>query len=387
MLTFKNIFWGFVALAILIVLLLSTYLFDSNDSGYYKVKQAAYTGQMSVIKEPGTFPQMFSDLHEYKISDSYNFNTEEQAIRVRFNDASTADVTGTIKFRLSLNDKNILKLHRDFRSYEAVQTELIRQVVSSSLKQSATFFGAEEVYSTRRSEFIDLINDQIRDGIYSTHYTEVQATDEDGNNFIKRKVNINTDAKGNAVISERSAFREYGIEIIQFVINDIDFDEKTDELIAKRKEADQEKVVAKANAERAKQDAITAIEKGKADVAKAEAAALVKKKTAVVQAEQAKEVAIQQALKAVEDKKKIISIGEAEAESSRLKVAAGLTPLEKATIDKETAIGVAEKLATVKFPEMLIIGGGGANTPLNPFDAVGLESFRRISKEMSTSKE
>ena len=56
-----------------------------------------------------------------------------------------------------------------------------------------------------------------------------------------------------------------------------------------------------------------------------------------------------------------------------------MTPLERATIDKETQIGVAEKMSNIKFPEMLIIGGtSGKGGAMNPFDAIGLESFIKI---------
>jgi hypothetical protein len=41
-----------------------------------------------------------------------------------------------------------------------------------------------------------------------------------------------------------------------------------------------------------------------------------------------------------------------------LKVAAGLTPQERAQIQKETAIGVAEKLSDMKLPQVYIEGGG-----------------------------
>lgn len=385
-----NIKHGFLALMGIVgvfLIIFAFQIFGTNDAGYYQVKQAAVNGNMTIIKEPGVFWKMFGTTHEYKISDNYNFSKDD-TINVRFSDAATADVSGAIKFRLSLDEKIMQRLHQDFRGYDAVQHELIRQVVAAALKQTATFFRAEEVYSTRRSEFINLINDQIREGIYATTYSENFAKDEDGNSFLKRNVNITHDKDGNPVIADESAFKAYGIEIIQFVINDIDFDDKTDELIAKRKEAEQEKVVAKANAERAKQDAITATENGKAKIAEAEAVALVKKKTAVIQAEQEKEIAEQNAMKAIEEKKAIIAKGEAEAEAAKLKVAAGLTPLDRATIDKDTAILVAHELAQVKFPNMLIIGGGSnGQSAMNPFDAVGLDSFIKINKAMANSKD
>lgn len=376
----KKLTYGAIGIASLIAIMLTGQLFENNTAGYVQIKQAAGSGEMSVRLNPGIYPQMFGDIHEYKISDVYDFNSAEDEITVRFADAATATISGQVKYKLPLKENELLQIHQDFRSDQALHSDLIRQVVASALKQTATLFGAEEVYSTRRSEFINLINEQIKNGLYATTYEEILKKDEDGNNFIKRNVLIRTDAKGVPIIAEQSAFARYDIELIQLVINNITFDEKTQELIAERKKADQLKIVGKANAERAKQDAITAEEQGKANVAEAEAKALVEKKTAVVAAEKEKEVATQQALQAEEEKKAIISRGEAEAAAARLKVAAGLTPLDRANIDKETSIGVAHELAQVKFPSMMVIGGGKDGNALNPFDAVGLESLIKISK-------
>jgi hypothetical protein len=58
-------------------------------------------------------------------------------------------------------------------------------------------------------------------------------------------------------------------------------------------------------------------------------------------------------------------------------------------IDKETSIGVAAEIAKIKFPDnMIIVGGSGGSNggSVNPFDAVGLESFYNLSKQMSNSK-
>lgn len=375
-----------IGIVAIIVLATASQLFEVNHAGYVQVKQDAVDGDMSVRLEPGMYQQMFANVHTYKVSDIYDFHSKEEQINVRFNDAATAQISGQIKYRLPMLPEGILKIHQDFRSDDAVHNDLIRQVVAAALKQTATLFGAEEVYSTRRSDFIYLVNEQIKNGIYATTYTEVMKKDEDGNNFIKRTVMVRNNAEGQPIISEESAFKRYDIELIQLVVNDIDFDAKTEELIAKRKEADQEKVVSKARAERAKQDAITAEEQGKANVATAEAEALVVKKKAVIEAEKLKEVAAQQALQAEEEKKAIIFRGQAEAEAAKLKVAAGLTPLDKATIDKETAIGVAAELAKVKLPGLMVIGGDGKGGQVNPFDAVGLESLIRISKGMTSQE-
>lgn len=366
-----------------IVLTMSSQLFEINHAGYVQVKQAATSGEMTVRMDPGMYAQMFGSIHEYKISDVYDFHDKDEQINVRFNDAATAQISGQIKYRLPMLPNDILKIHQDFRSDAAVHSDLIRQVVAAALKQTATLFGAEEVYSTRRADFIYLVNEQIMNGIFATTYTEAMKRDENGDTFIKRVMAVRNTDKGEPIVAEESAFKRYGIELVQLVINDVVFDDKTNELIAERKKADQQKVVARANAERAKQDAITAEEQGKANVAEAEAKALVEKKTAVVAAQKEKEVAEQKALQPDAEKRATIAKGEGEAAAAKLKVAAGLTPLERATIDKDTAIGVAGELAKVKLPQLMVIGGDGKGGQVNPFDAVGLESFIRISKGMS----
>ena len=58
-----------------------------------------------------------------------------------------------------------------------------------------------------------------------------------------------------------------------------------------------------------------------------------------------------------------------------------VTPLERATIDKETKIGVAQALATIKLPTYVVAGGsGGGNTAM---DAMGLKMMTDLVDRMS----
>lgn len=383
----------FVVLAAAALLFLSNSLVTTNKSGYYQVKQAAVTGTMSVRSTPGMYAQLFGDITEYQISDMYYFSKydeeggsgfEAAPIKVRFNDGGTAEISGSIKYRLSLQLDTQLKLHADFKSYASVKQDLVRQVVTEALMQTATLMKAEESYSSRRSEFTSLAEDQVKLGIFETESEELKTTDADGNEFIERYVNLKVASDGTRVIRKESPFVRYKIEVLQFVIKDIDFDQTIDSLIAKKKEAEQQRVVAKANAERAKQDAITAEEQGKAKEAEAKALENVEKIKAVTKAEKERDVANLRLETEKLNAEALLVKAQAEAEQNRLLVSAGLTPEKKAEVEKEIAIGVAAELAKVKFPEMMVLGGGDGGA-LNPFDAVGLESFLKIQKEFSTS--
>lgn len=134
----------------------------------------------------------------------------------------------------------------------------------------------------------------------------------------------------------------------------------------------------------AQQEAIRAEEAGKAAAMEAKWQQEKIKAVEVTKAEQAYEVARLQALEAKEIAKKIEAEGMAKAAANRALVNAGLTPLEAATIEKETAIGVAKALAesNVRWVPEIMINGQGANSN-TAMDAVGLNMLLDIAKKQS----
>jgi hypothetical protein len=366
-------------------------LFETNNEGYYQVKQAAVSGEMSVRSTPGTYLQNFATVTTYPISDVYDFSSEKsddehgEPINVAFNGGGRASISGSVKFRLSLHEDDQKLLHQDFRSYPAVERGLIRSVVQEVFNKTAATMKAEESYSSKLAEFTQLAEEQLVVGVYETESRVEKTKDSDGNEIVDTIVEIKKGADGKPLITKKSPLLRYKVEIINFVIKGFVYDKKTQEIIAKKQEAEQAKVVARANAERAKQDAITAFEQGKAEVAKAEAEALVLKKTAVIEAQKQFEVAQQLKNKAKEESDALLVTAKAQAESNRLKVQAGLTPQERAEFDMKTKIGVAAEMAKMQFPSTMIIGGGNGS-PTNPFDAIGLEAYMRINKKMSANE-
>ena len=76
-----------------------------------------------------------------------------------------------------------------------------------------------------------------------------------------------SEGTGKITINNRDLANYFPSSILQFVVNDFGYDSKINDLISKKKEAEQLKVVSTANAERAKQDALTAEAQGKARIA------------------------------------------------------------------------------------------------------------------------
>jgi len=388
----KEVSMVITGIILVIVIFCSSMIFETNTFGNYQVKQAAGTGNITVRNDAGLYLQMFGSITTYPVSEDIDF--EDNNLKVRFNDGSIAGVKGTVKFKLPTNPEQQKELHRDYANYQNVARDLIVRNVAEALANTATYMVAEDSYAAGRAEFSDMAMQQLKEGIFKTSTKTVEVVDTDGTKFKKKEIRVVYDENGNPVIQKKSLLKHYGIEILQFVVNDFEYDDKINELIARKKDAEQNKVVAQANAEKAKQDAITAEEQGKARIAEAKANAEVQKATEVteaekrseiarIKAEQEKEVARLASEQAKFEAEKIKAQGEAEAYAAKKKVEAGLTPLEKANIEKETKIGIAKALASVKFPDRMVVAGGNGQSAINPFDAVGLQSLYDLSDKMA----
>jgi len=294
----------------------------------------------------------------------------------------TAAVSGIIKVKLPSSDKLRVKLHRDFGSAEAVKMDLIRNTVAAALKQTGPMFRPEEAFTTGRSEFVSILTDILNNGKFATE-TQLDTVSTEGNVIVLSKSVIKRDSMGQPVILSSPAFADYGISITLLEIKNFDFDEVTDKLIKTKKESEQKIIAAKADAEKAKQDTKTAIENGKAAIATAEATALVEKKTAVVNAEKEAAVAKQNKIRDELNAEAKLATKKAEAEGDRLKVAAGLSPQEKAKIEKEQAIGVAQALSQWKGPQVVISGGKSGGSGSTMMDALAIRQMLGIAKEMN----
>ncbi len=178
-------------------------------------------------------------------------------------------------------------------------------------------------------------------------------------------------------------FSWYGIEVGQVAVSKIDYEEKVIAQIATQQESNMLIQTARAQALAARQEAVRVEEAGRATAAKAKWDQEAIKATAVTRAEQEREVARLDSERAAFEKAATIARGQADAEAARLKVAAGLDPVTRATIEKETAIGIAEALAksNVRWvPEVMVNGQSGSG--VNAMDAVGINMLQNIVRDM-----
>lgn len=401
----------------------ATMLVGYKQSTELLVKQSPF-GTLSCVDGQGLYFKGFASIYKYDLAKSFYFNSstekvdyhgwegdedDEDDISVTLSRNANANISGYLLYELPTDCDKLIELHKNQKNDKGVKHNLVRNAVLSAVRKTAPLFTAEEAKVTKIAEFRRLAEDQLVDGEYLTT-TEVlkekAGEDEvDSNGKVIKKAEVQEyrvtklklDSNGHRILTKKSALSQYGIVVKQLEIQSVKLDSMAQRQLDIVKEREMQRVSNATAAETAKQKAITAEAEGKAKIAEAKAAQEVQKMTevtmaekekavAILNAEREKEVARLEALKAIEVAKKIKAEGEAEAAANRAKVAAGLSPQERAEWEYKTKVGVAEALAKSSHPlvpEIMMTGdgkNGGAGTAM---DAVGLNMLMDLTTKLS----
>jgi hypothetical protein len=400
----KKKIMAIIGLVIAVTLLcLSGKLVEDADKSRNYVCQMPITGEYTVWTDGGLQWQLFGDIDSYAKTSQIEFSDleknqtgyvavgENPAAGTTFNDRGKGYIVGSFRVVLPSDDQNMMEIQRDFGSEQALINNLVRPTLYKVVTACGPLMSSLESVSETRTDLTAYITDQLNNGVYKTKTSKVEVVNEiTGEKEIRTQAELIPDetAPGGYKRQEVSPFSQYGITAGIVSIIDIKYDAATQQQIDAQKQANLSVITAKTQALEAMQKTITIEEQGKARAAEAKWAQEQEKAVAVTKAEQEYEVARLEALKAKEIAKKIEQEGAAKAAANRALVSAGLTPLERATIEKETAIGVAQALANSNVrwvPEVMVNGGSGSNAA-NPMDAVGLNMLLDIAKKQSSSK-
>lgn len=268
-------------------------LFEHLSAGNYLIVQSPVAGEMTVHTTPGLKWQGFGSVWEYPVQTTVYFSKyedeggkEDQSVHIRFNDGGTAEVTASVQFYLPANFKDMIEIHKRFRSYEGLLHDGVRQLVGASLIRTAALMSAEQSYTTHRGTFPAQAWDQVKKGLFLTEQHEKIVTNPlTKETSIKRMVRIKVNDQGQP-LRKANWVGVLGIDFPHFTVKDIDYEEAVDKQISKKREALMQIVEARAQAERAKQDRLTAEEEGLKNVAIAKYEAEVIKEKAVITARQ-----------------------------------------------------------------------------------------------------
>lgn len=363
-LTTKKILILGLGFLLLIFLIFSGKIIENVDNSEIVIIQSSFTGKISIYTTPGPVTQGFGTATHYKKSNQFWFSKhkeegkgEDQSIKIRFNDGGHGQISGSVRWYMPSDEKAILKLHTDFGSQQAIEQQLIRQVVTKAVYMTGPLMSSKESSAEKRNDLLSYIEDQSINGVYRTKQEDIKVHDDLMNT--DKTVTVVRIVEKNSLPQrlEVSAVKMYNVNLQGLALNSIDYDEEVEKQIKVQQEAYMQVQTAIANSKKAEQDAITTELQGKAAAAKAKWEQEVIKAQAVTQAEQEKEVATLAAQTALLEAQKIRTDADAKSYANRLLVNAGLTPQEKAQFEKDTKIGVAEALSKIVLPTTYMNGG------------------------------
>jgi len=345
---------------------------------------------------------------EFKVADIIWFSAlkdegeeVDQSIRVRFNDGASANISGSVRFVFPRDPKKLIRLKKQFGTFDRIKKELVMQVINESIYLTASLMSSKESYTTKRNLFSDYAQDQAADGVFRTTTKEIKTVDQlSGESITRSEIMIMRDADG-VIQRKKSALREYGIELQNFVVRRISYPENILKQLDEQQQALMDVQKAKAMAQKAEQEAITAEKEGLTLVAKAKAEQEVLKVKSVVEARKDKEVAELRAQKELEVAKldreaageyKEATMLRAEADSKAAKMlieADGALNMKLATYEKINKYWADAYTMQRPTPD-IIIGGDGKKGSMNAAEQMmslmGIKVMKDLQLDMNVKK-
>lgn len=315
-----------------------------------------------------------------KLPDNNNGIYNRPAHRWEFSDAIKADIATAVVVGVSVGDEEaFLNMADRNRSESKLIYGRVLPNIDAALKNTCKLMDAQEYISGKASDFDRYFRDQLENGMYMVEEYEeevetpeiigdtetvrtIQATKT--NNTKQTRYRIKRE-NGEIVRDNKSnTLKQYGITIYQAQVTGIDWEQSFDERLQLQKEQVAQTQLEKQEAEKEYYRAKKEIAKGESEKAKERAKLEKEQIKLTIAAETEKKVAEQMVL--AEKKKLEVArlaaqskkvTADAEAYQNAKLVNAGLTPQERAQIDKEIAIGVAKQLKELKLPSTYINGG------------------------------
>jgi len=385
--------------------------FGKNDTSNWQVIQSI-GGNVTVRDEAGWYLRKFASVWTYPRAISQEFKQvgegdtvgvadkmTDQSIGVTFNDGGTARMDVTIRFATPKTKDKRGQLHAEFAGNVDNVTASVKSHLVNCAKATAPLMSSSEHMSARKAEFTQLVHDQLVHGLYSMRRVEKSfkdATDHTGDEITIFATEIVLGPDGLPQFSQPSPLSQYELEVLQFSIEHTEYDKKTLEKFAAKKDSLLRAEQAKADREQEVQQRLMIVERGLRERAEVEAVANKERAQAVINAEREKEVAElnaargvavaeQTKLEAETKAAQLVAVAEldlaeaklktqaaderakavklmAAAEEERIAKGGAITEQERilAQINAQRDVDVARELAKVGVPRTILIGGSGS---------------------------
>ncbi|OEJ99850.1 SPFH domain-containing protein [Roseivirga misakiensis] len=325
--------------------------------------------------------QKFIDVKVVNPGDDTNdIEGQMDPIPIRFIDQVTATTKLSTRFQLPADKESFIELAIEFRSLQNLAQNTLIPTVREVVSNTGYMFAAQDYISGSASDFRVSIEEQLKDGAFSVEKTEYRDTIitaiEQGEREIKEvqtryEVNKRKDENGQFIRIPHD-INENNIIVAQVIVDDVVLEQVFKQRLEAQRDESAKRQLEQQKIKTAKDAQARIIAEGERDKAgervtqeKEQVKALISIETKLKQEETNKKLAAialeTERLKATAQKVK----ADAESYQNAKLVSAGLTPQQRAELEKQIAIGVAQQIAKIKFPTTMIISGGDdGGTPL-----------------------
>jgi len=236
-LNFPDFNWHYLLYpaALVLLLVLINLDFGINDAGERTVIQFP-TGTLLVKFTPGIYFKGFGNTEVYKDVITFDFDKQDAVtesslnftgIVVRYQDGGTGRVFGKARFALPNNEEQMIRLHKDFRSNDAVANKLIKTLAEESMNLTAGLMTSEESYAEKRGIFTQWAEEQIALSKFFTELKSMVEEQQDTKERVIRNIPVIKYGADGQPLHHASDFKNYGITVSGFQITDWDFEQKT----------------------------------------------------------------------------------------------------------------------------------------------------------------
>ena len=384
-------------IAFLATLICLPQLVENLDSKFIMVIQSV-GGDLNTFIEPGWKTQAFGKVTTYKRRDQFSFSSVkdqgkalDESISTRFNDGGHGNISGTVNWQMPLKHEQIVALHKDFGSIEAIEQQLIRPALQKVIYNVGPTMSSTESSAEKRPEIPKYIDDQLIHGPYLTKTVTVTQKDPiTGADKQVAVVQIAMNDKGQPMRESESQITKYGIILQPVSINEIKYDQIVEDQIKQRQQSTTGVQISIANAKKAEQDAITTEQQGKATAAKAKWEQETLNAKEIAFAEKAVAVATLGAKAAEQYKKEQILRGEgdAQAKSLRMNADGALDAKLEAYVEVSKAYAEAMGKYTGAWVPSVVMGNSaaGSNGASALVEMLTAKTAKELGVDMSVTK-
>jgi hypothetical protein len=379
----------------LIALYFAANMIVSVDQNDIMVIQNPMSGHLTWYTTGGAHLQWFGKVTKYHKRTQFWFSNKsdqgdktDQSILVRFNDGGHANLSGSLAWEMPLDEPHLTMIHQKYGSQGAVEQQLVRTIVEKCVYMTGPLMSSAESYAERRNDLIQLIEDQVQNGVLQTQTVETKQPDPiTGEQKTVSVVQLKKGPEGTYLRQEESPLRSFGIKTYNLSLNNVKYDDKVEAQIQQQQQAKMQVQTAIANARMAEQAAITAQKNGEAQAATAKWEQEVIKARAVTEAQQKLAVAELDTKAAAQYKQAQILRGEGEGAYKRAVMQGDGALAQKlaAWIEVQKAYASALGQYQGNITPTIVSGGGNAanNSALNLMELLQMKAAKDLALDMS----